>query len=301
MKLTRQYLVVAAFFCAVAGLRADSGLSGDMTGTADTDPRLITDCISTPSETHRVTFEGNTDGIAVIKEVLVKPGDWVKKGEVLMTEDTDQALSELAVLKAAADATGALDEQDATIKSKDTLIDMLNKSIHSEVEMLTAELDRDVAVARRKQAQEEYLQRKLQYQRQLVKIDHMTLHSPIDGVVEQVNLFAGEAVDSNSDKEGSVYIVNTNPLYVDIQLDDQRAERLKLHDTVEVQFPFEPDQWRKAEVTFLSPELNYVGQTRTVRLSVPNPDNHPAKQRLTVRLPESVVADDGATVGLAKP
>ncbi|HUB24041.1 MAG TPA: efflux RND transporter periplasmic adaptor subunit [Tepidisphaeraceae bacterium] len=301
MTLAKQYLIAAAFFCAVAGLRADSGLPGDMTGTTDNDPRIITDCISSPSETHRVTFQGSPDGIAIIKDVKVQPGDVVKKGDILMTEDTDQAYAQLAVLKAAADATGAVQEQDATIKSKNTVLDMLNKSIHSEMEILTAQLDRDVAVARKKQAEEEYEQRKLQYQLQLIKIQDMTLRSPIDGVVEQVNLFSGEAVDANSDKEGAVYIVNNNPLWVDIQLDDQRAEKLKLHDTVEVQFPFEEGRWRNAEVIFLSPELNYVGQTRTVRLSVPNPDNHPAKQRLTVRLPESVVADDGAAVGLAKP
>lgn len=270
-----------------------------------TDPRIIPDCISEASETHHITFEGNPDGTDVIKEVMVKPGDTVKKGDVLMTEDTDQSESELAILKAAMTATGAIQEQDVTINIKNQLLAMLNKAARdesaSQTELLNAQLDQEVAVARKQEAEEEQQQRQLQYERQLVKIQKMTLRSPIDGVVERVNLYAGEAVDANANKDGACYIVNNNPLFVEMHIPDQYAVKLKLHDKVDVAFPYETDQWHPAEVIFLSSELDYVGQTRKVRLSLPNPDNHPAGERLTVRLPESVVASDEAALGSAKP
>src|ERR1700690_2105996 len=77
---------------------------------ADGPDSRIVHGIGTPSEQHRVTFEGDTDGNAVIKSVLVKPGDAVKAGDVLMVEDTDQANAQLALLKAGAEATGKLAE-----------------------------------------------------------------------------------------------------------------------------------------------------------------------------------------------
>src|ERR1700722_17494536 len=182
MKLQRYFFCALVLMCAGGGLRAESSPSStDVTGSLpDSDPRVIHDCISEPSETHRVSFEGGSDGTSVIKEVKVEPGDLVKKGDVLMTEDTAQAEAELAIIKAAAEATGAEEEQQATITSKDKLIDMLVKSkAYSEVELLNAQLDRDIAAARLKAAQEEAEQRKLQFLRWVVQSAPITLTSPV--------------------------------------------------------------------------------------------------------------------------
>jgi RND family efflux transporter MFP subunit len=292
LKLQRYFLCAAVVIGAAAVLRADSPAPIDIPNTvSDSDPRIINDCISEPSETHRLTFEGGSDGMSVIQDVLVQPGDLVKKGDVLMKEDSSQAAADLAVYKSMAEATGDINYAQVTIASEDKVIGMLSKSIHSEREMLEEQLKHDQAAAQLKAANEKIEQAKLQYDRQVVKIDHMSLKSPIDGVVERVSLFSGEAVDQNSMKDGAIYIVNNNPLWVDMHVDALRAEKLKLHEPVEVSFPSEAGQWHQGEVIFLSPELDYVGQTRAVRVSVPNPDNHPSGERLTVRLPASAVAE----------
>jgi multidrug efflux pump subunit AcrA (membrane-fusion protein) len=266
------------------------------------DPR-IAHGIGTPSEQHRLTFEGDTDGTDVVKTVLVKPGDTVKAGDVLMVEDTDQANAELAVLKAGADATGKIDEATVTIVGKSKLVDMytkLSNGNYSGVELINAELDRDVAIARKKQAEEDHQEAVLAYQRQLVKIQHMSLRSPIDGVVESVSLYAGEPVDANADKQGAAYVVSNDPLWIEFHLDAGKAGKLSMSDPVEAAFPDAPDHWISGQIIFLDPVVEYVGQTRTVRVSIPNPDHRPSGLPMMVRLPQKV-ADDGGAVGTAQP
>jgi multidrug efflux pump subunit AcrA (membrane-fusion protein) len=296
-------LVAGAIFCTAspAILKAQSAQSG---AAADSDPRIVhADCIGTPSEQHRLCFEGNSEGSDVIKSVLVKPGDYVKAGDVLMVEDTDQAYAELAILKVEADAVGAINEAQVTIDAKRKLVDMLTNLSHgnySGEELINAQMDLDVANAKKKQAEEEHDRNVLGYQRELVKIEHMKLRSPIDGVVESVNLFAGEAVDSSSDKDGACFVVANDPLWVEFHLDVRRAGRLAVHDPVEVAFPDRPADWRKGEVIYLDPMVEYVGQTRTVRVSIPNPEHRPSGLHMIVRLPEKAVADL-PSVGAAQP
>jgi multidrug efflux pump subunit AcrA (membrane-fusion protein) len=278
-------------FCAARG-QTSSSTEGDQS---------IVKGIGTPSEEHRVCFEGNTDGNDVIAKVLVKPGQPVKTGDVLMTEDTDEAEAELGILKAAAEATGAIEEQEVNIAAKSTLVKKLQEMHQYGLELIQDQLDVDVAKARKKAAEEDHKQRELQYERQLVKVQHMTLRSPIDGEVETVSLFSGEVVDVNSNKNGACYIVSNDPLWVELHVTADQALRLKLHDKVGVAFSDLPDQWHDGEVIFLDPMVEYVGQTRTVRVSVANPDHRPSGLQMLVRLPAQSSEAQNTAVGLAKP
>jgi multidrug efflux pump subunit AcrA (membrane-fusion protein) len=273
---------------------------GQSSSSTDTDQSIVKG-IGTPSEEHRVCFEGNTDGNDVIAKVLVKPGQPVKTGDVLMTEDTDEAEAELGILKAAAEATGAIEEQDVNIAAKSTLVKKLQEMHQYGLELIQDQLDVDVAKARKKAAEEDHKQRELQYERQLVKVQHMTLRSPIDGEVETVSLFSGEVVDANSNKNGACYIVSNDPLWVEMHVTADQALRLKLHDKVGVAFSDLPDQWHDGEVIFLDPMVEYVGQTRTVRVSVANPDHRPSGLQMLVRLPAQSSEAQNTAVGLAKP
>jgi len=296
-------LIAGSALCALWGTGVLRGQSAPP-ASSDSDPRIVrSGCIGTPSEQHRLSFEGNSEGNDVIKTVLVKPGDLVKAGDVLMIEDLDQAEAELAVDKERADATGSIDEAQVTIEAKKKLVDMFKNLSHgnySGEELINAQMGLDVAIAKKKQADEEHDYYQLSYQHELVKIDHMKLRSPIDGVVESVSLFAGEVVDANSDKQGACYVVSNDPLWVEFHLDARKATKLAVHDPVDVAFPDRPDQWHQGEVIFLDPTVEYVGQTRTVRVSIPNPEQRPSGLPMIVRLPEKVVEDAGS-VGSVQP
>jgi multidrug efflux pump subunit AcrA (membrane-fusion protein) len=297
---------VALLACGLGAVGLTGALRGQSAPAAppDDDPRIIrSGCIGTPSEEHRLCFEGNSEGNDVVKSVLVKPGDPVKAGDVLMVEDTDQAEAEMAVDQERADATGAIDEAQVTIDAKKKLVDMYQNLSHgnySGEELINAQMDLDVAVAKKKQADEEHQYYSLSSHHEQVKIDHMKLRSPIDGVVESVNLFSGEVVDANSDKQGACFVVSNDPLWVEFHLDARKAAKLAVHDPVDVAFPDEPDKWHQGEVIYLDPMVEFVGQTRTVRVSIPNPEQRPSGLPMIVRLPEKVVEDAGP-VGSAQP
>jgi multidrug efflux pump subunit AcrA (membrane-fusion protein) len=278
---------------------------------SEANPRIL-HANSMPSEKHRVSFEGNSDGTPVIKEVLVKPGDMVKKGDILMTEDTELAEAQAALLKAASEAVGAIDHAQYAIAAKSvivTQIEGLSLGNTTPRDLTDAKLDRDEAIAEKEKAVEDQSQEKLAYQRQLLKIDHMKLHSPIDGVVEKIGLFAGETVDSNSEKDGAVYVISNQPLFIEIPLRADLSAKLKLHDKVDVAFPDKADQWLGSEVIFIDPTVEPASQTQWVRLSLDNPDNRPSGLNMAVRLPDKVWADHNSpaaasavgSVDLAKP
>jgi multidrug resistance efflux pump len=221
---------------------------------------------------------------------MVKPGDVIKSGQELMKEDTALAESELAVLKAASDETGAVQEAQVQIDAKTKLLEMLQGANASGREILDAQLDRDVATARKVEAEDEHKQKVLEYQRQLVRVQHMTLVSPVDGIVEKIALFEGELVDPNK-PDGAIIIVKNDPLWVEMHLVSSQAAKLKTGDTVQVAYPDEPQKWLDAKVIFLDPVVESGSDTQTVRVALPNPSNRPSGLTMSVRLPEKVFAD----------
>jgi multidrug efflux pump subunit AcrA (membrane-fusion protein) len=256
-----------------------------------------------PSEEHRVSFEGTNDGNEVIQTVKVKPGDVVHVGDVLMEEDTAEAKAQLDVLAAAAAATGAIDEAEATIEAKTKLVDQykgLSEGNSSAVELINAQMDLDVAKAKKQQATEDQQQRKLEYERQKIKLDHMILRSPVNGIVRKVGLFEGEVMDPNRAKDGAVYIVSNDPLWVEMELGAERAAKLHLHDKVDVAFADAPTQWRTGEVIFLDPAVEFASQTEVVRISVANPDNRPSGLPMMVKLPDGIVGSPATALGSAQ-
>jgi multidrug efflux pump subunit AcrA (membrane-fusion protein) len=283
-----------------AGLR---GQSTPPAGSADDSARIV-EGLGKPSDQARVSFEGNAEGSSIIEHVTVQPGDLVKKGDELMREDTSLAVAKEKVLKAASEATGAAKEADVTIDAQNKLIQKyqdLSPGNSAGVELLNAVRDRDVAVARKQQATEEQTQRILGDQEQLEKIAHMTLRSPIDGVVQSVNLHAGEVVDASSDKDGACFVIKNDPMWVEIQhIGAAQAGRLALHDKVDVAFEDAPDQWHTGEIIFLDPAVDPATQTRVIRVSVPNPDNKPSGLRMLVRLPEKAALTSADPVGFSR-
>jgi len=299
--MKRQWLRTVAALSAAFTVCAAGRLHAQMAPSEDSDPRVVQG-IGMASEQHKVSFESNSDGNNVIREVMVKPGDHVKKDDVLMVEDDAEARVQLATLKAESEAVGAIQEAQVTIDEKTKTVDKLtaagaNAGIAG-IDIMNAQLEVDQAKAKRQQALEDQAVRKLEYARQQIKVDHMTLRSPIDGVVESVGLFAGEVVDANSDKNGACFVVSNDPLWVDVPVKASIAAKLKLHDKLDVAFADDREHWVSGQVIFLSSIAETVSQDQNIRLSIANPDNRPSGLPMLVRLPPPAPA--AGAIGLAK-
>jgi hypothetical protein len=293
--LKRALLIGSLGACALgilsASVRGDQPSPGD--NASGGDPRIVTG-LGRPSSENRVNFETNFEGSPVLKDVLVKEGDRVKAGDALMVEDMAMANAQLAISKAAASATGQVAEAQAQIdvKSKELARLVALGPSASETERLNTQLDRDVAIARKQQANEDHDQKTLEAQRDQLRIDHMTLRSPIDGIVEKISLFAGEGVDNANRQDGACLVVCNDPLWVEVNtVKAIQVARLKLGDIVQVAYPDAPDKWLDAKVVYLDPVVEGGTQRRTFRVALANPDDHPAGLEMSVKLPDKVFSD----------
>ena len=116
------------------------------------------------------------------------------------------------------------------------------------------------------------------------------LATPIDGIVQKMNLDVGEMVDPNK-PDGVLVLVKNDPIWVEVHLPSVQAAKLKLGDQFDLKYEGE-EQWlpEKGKVNFLDPVVDAASDTRLVRLEVPNPQNRPAGLHVAVRLPEHVAA-----------
>jgi multidrug efflux pump subunit AcrA (membrane-fusion protein) len=112
----------------------------------------------------------------------------------------------------------------------------------------------------------------------------MKLESPINGIVEKLDLGEGEVVDPN---KPSCTVVQNDPLWVEVHLPSLQARKLALGDTLPVQHEGE-QQWQSGKVIYLAPVADAASGTRMVRLELPNPTSRPSGLQVMVKLPEKL-------------
>jgi len=161
---------------------------------------------------------------------------------------------------------------------------MAASNVASNEELQEAKLDVELAEIKVKQAQQEQKQKALQADRQGIKVDLMKLLSPIDGIVEKLDLGEGEVVDPD---KPSCTVVQNDPLWVEVHLPSLQARKLTLGDSLPVQHEGEKD-WQSGKVIYLAPVADAASGTRMVRLELPNPASRPSGLQVTVKLPEKL-------------
>src|SRR5262249_25652177 len=153
-------------------------------------PPIGVSVITQPSETRHLTFMS----AGIIRESLVKEGDHVKAGQVIMRQDTDLDTKEAERLKVEAESDARIEAAKADKDVKQIEYDRKSQNPNaynaSEIDESKAKLieaEKSVKVA-----EEEKLQAKIKFEQQNVKLTKMEIHSPIDGVVQKINFNVGE-------------------------------------------------------------------------------------------------------------
>jgi RND family efflux transporter MFP subunit len=251
--------------------------------------------ITRPSERRQLSLKV----MDVIWDVKVKPGDVVKAGDVLLTEDTREEVINLQIITLEA-------ESEATVKGAEVAVEASKVTLaNKEVELKRAEgmfankvigpsdydkakLDVDIAkleISKAKwdleKTRVENGQRKLQVKRQAATIDRMQISSPIDGIIEDVLLKKGEVVDP---QKPVIIVVKNDPLWVEAFLPISVSMKLKIEQELQVKYDFE-DKPRKAKVIFLNPVADASAGVQMVRLELPNPEGKFAGMQVTVYPP----------------
>ncbi len=219
-----------------------------------------------------------------VAEVLVKEGDTVGDGQVVVKLDDSVEQLRLVQIKAQAEDTSQLQAAQASLDQKRLDLKRIDWAAqkgaatdleleHARLDVLIAELSLKVAVFESQQNQRRYDEAKCQLAR-------MQLKSPIGGIVEKLHVEPGESVNGLADV---VRIVRIDPLWIDVHVPIEQASALTTGRTATVTLPGPSPAASKGTVTFVSVVADSASSTLRCRIELPNPARRPAGERVEIR------------------
>lgn len=289
VKARRAILTGGGLATAVIGLAyvmasAPGEASEDRSGGWADEPRRYPG-LSAPSETIDLSFVYP----GLIGKVPVKEGDVVRKGDVVIAQDDE-------VQRLTVEGQRIIAEDESEVQAAQKRLDLselqLQKVRDAEAQKATRPLEVEQSVIDRalreielRAANRRRKESAVNHQRESEVLRRMTLTSPIDGVVAQVNVQEGEAVDG---LQAVMHIVSIDPLWMDVFVPVGPAQQIRVGDSAIV-------SWRDIEqptpshgrVIFISPVAQADSSERMVRLEIANPEGLPAKLHAEVEFPES--------------
>ncbi|MGE5610559.1 MAG: efflux RND transporter periplasmic adaptor subunit [Bacillota bacterium] len=268
--------------------------------SSSTQPLLSVPPAATAMETEGVghTFPSEQSqhrlrGMGVVDEVLVKPGDQVKKGQLLLKEDHKVEDRQLALYKYVAESEVEIKAAEA--KNKQAKVEcsryealFADGMAAARIEVEKAKLEVELSQAEIDKAKQEKEKAALQVKYQQAVIDAMELRSAIDGVVERIDAKLGEVVDP---QKNAITVVKNDPLWVEFRPKSSVAQGFQLGQELEVNYEGSKEI-RRAKIIFLSPMVDPTSDRRLVRLEMKNPENLPAGLKVKVHLPGKMAQVD---------
>lgn len=243
-----------------------------------------------PSERRTQAFESP----GIVAEVLVKEGDKVKAGQTLMRLESRMDQSELEVRRIDAESTVEIEaaEKEHDLRQVQYERRRDNPSGYSAQEIEEAKITMELAALKIQEARQKKAQAQAVYARQGVKVELMDINSQVDGVVEKINVDAGEMADPQK-PEGAISVVKNDPLWVEIPLlKAWQVAKLSPGQQMEVRYTMDPaDAWQKGKIIYIAPVADARSGTQSVRLEMPNPDGRAAGLDVEVKLPAELMQE----------
>jgi RND family efflux transporter MFP subunit len=241
-----------------------------------------------PSQEVRLAFAAP----GIVTDVPVKEGDRVKAGQLLAKQDDRQDRAELEKMKLDAAATYDIDYSKLDKKVKEVQLkrkqQMMAQHVASASEVEEAQLAVDLDDARINQAQLDHDKKGFDAKKQEVRVEQMQLLSPVDGVVQTLNIHPGEMADPQN-RDGVMVVVRNDPLWVEVHLPTSQSQQLHLGETMQVQYAGDKD-WQTGKINFIRPQADAASDTQEVRVEVPNPTGRDSGLQMQVKLPDSITA-----------
>jgi len=224
-------------------------------------------CIIEPDE----VVEVGSPVIGVIQSI-VKRGDRVRNGQVIavLRNEVDKAALSVAQSRAAADAEekAAVANYDFSRQRRERAEELLRKGFISKQALDQAIAEDEVAKQKLSQAREQ--RRVLGHEASLARhrLEERTIRSPIDGIVVERYLTAGERVE----EKPLLRVVKIDPLRVEAIVSSTLFGLIPLGSTARI-LPEMPNAApATATVTLVDKVLDAASGTFRVRLQLPNRD-----------------------------
>jgi len=212
----------------------------------------------------------------LIERVHAARGTEVRRGQPLVTLESTVERAAAEMSRARATLDGPIQEAQARLKfaelkarRKDSMAD---EKFIAAGERDEAEAERAIAQAALNTAREARRMAQLESAYVAAQLAQRVIKSPIDGVVVEQNMHAGELADASEAKTAILRIAQTNPVRVRLILPIAHYPRVKPGMAVEI-VPEAPIGGRqRATVSSIDRVVDAASGTFQVRIDLPNPN-----------------------------
>lgn len=221
----------------------------------------------------------------MLAKVLVRQGQKVRAGEVLVQLEDSVERRQAALLKAKADDTSAIRATELKLERAKKMLAKVRAAYVSQAapqrELEDAQLETamtEIDVLAAKLAREQDIGR---YEQAKLELERMRLVSPASGEVEKLIAKAGESVDALAPL---LRLVNVDPLWIDTPVPLTVGRHILAGQKAMVQLPG-VDAPVQGKVIHVSRVADAASETLEVRVELPNPKARPAGEHVTVTFP----------------
>ncbi len=180
-----------------------------------------------------------------ITGIFVKEGETIKKGQLLARLNSDITDNTIEEVKTSLDLA-------TTVYKKQK--ELWEKNIGSEIDYLKAKNNKEALESKLKTLQSQK--------------DMAQLKSPINGIVEKINLKKGEI---SAPGMQFMQIVNLDELYVDANISDAYLSKIEKGDIIAISFPSYPDTKLEVPVYRTGNVVNPQNRTFLMQAKIKNP------------------------------
>jgi RND family efflux transporter MFP subunit len=226
-----------------------------------------------------------------VAKVLVREGQHVKAGQLLVQLDDTVERVQLSLLKAKAENMTAIKAAELRLARARVVLKKVQEAYDGkaapERELEDARIDVAMTELDLQVARFNHEQDKGRHQEAGLLLERMSLVSPTEAEVERIYRRVGEAVgvrETADARTAVVRLVRIDPLWIDVPAPTAQARRLARGQTALVRFA-EAESPVKAEVIRVSKVADAASETLEVRLELANPTGRPAGEQVTVCFP----------------
>ncbi len=216
-----------------------------------------------------------------VSAVMVKDGDHVSPGDILAEQDGSVLDARIAQLRLEAKSMVEVEASQAELAQREQDVKKIDqahrKGAATDLELERAELEVVISRYRVQAAREKREMSALKLAEAEEERKQYTLRSSIKGRVENLVLTVGEAPRP---MEPLLSVVNCDPLWIEVPLPLSYAAPLSVGGRVTVKFP--DGSSGKAEILFIASVADAASDTVAVRLTMANPDNRRAGERVAI-------------------
>lgn len=253
--------VLAALVVPVLGLGADHA-----PGTYQ--------CVSRPSDVRDLGF--STRG--KVADLLVKPGDAVKKGQLLVRLDDSVQKPAVEYSRLQAEDNSAISLGEASLAYREKELELVEQTRASQAGndalVREARFRRDQARIELEQARNQQRVRQAEHARGLAELAQMQILSPLDGEVLDVRKHPGETVDEGTP---ALTVLSIDPLWLEVSIPTREAAGVRVGQSARVVFEDIDDKTPIPGIVIYKAAAGNAGAREVqVRVEVPNPNHIPS-------------------------